>query len=365
MKMSIITVCLNSESTIEQTIQSVIGQKDEETEYIIIDGGSTDRTPEIINQYKTSIDIIVREPDQGIYDAMNKGISLARGELVGIINSDDWYEPGALNKVRRCFGHSGADVVYGSLNLIDADGLVKPMMPTDLKKIRYEMEIPHAAAFVRKDIYEKYGSFSLEFKIAADYELMLRFYTSGARFVFLDEVLANFRLGGISNRQSDICAYETIRVSQKYLTSYLPEERACVEKIMGIKWGPFYFRKLLDEHPDCIVDYVRKRLADEAGGELAVFGAGRWGMDLYHILSEMGANPSLLVDNEKALWGQAREDIRISSPEVLRFFHGVVLIVAKGFSAELLSQIDEMDNRKIVRVTWEELVNDLKDHVFS
>ncbi|MCI8402864.1 MAG: glycosyltransferase [Lachnospiraceae bacterium] len=365
MKISVITVCLNSEATIEQTIKSVMKQKDEEVEYIIIDGGSTDRTRMILDKYKDGIDVMVSEPDQGIYDAMNKGISLAKGEIIGIINSDDWYESDALKNVRQCFYRSDADVVYGKLNLINENGEEKLMIPTDINKLRFEMEVPHATAFIRKDIYEKCGLFSLEYRIAADYELMLRFYTSGVSFVFIDEVLANFRLGGISNRQSELCACETMRISQKYLPCYPPEERDYVEHVMDMKWGPFCFRKLLDEYPDCILDYVKQRQTEETKTELAIFGAGQWGRDMYRILWGGGLRIPFWVDNNKQLWRQAREGTEISSPEVLRSFNGVVLIMARGFSTELLSQIKEMNNQETVCVTWEEMVNDLKDHVFS
>ena len=99
MKISIITVCLNSKRTIEQTIQSVIGQAHDNCEYIVIDGGSTDGTLEILKKYDGSISTIISEPDEGIYDAMNKGIALATGDIIGILNSDDWYEPGIFKLV--------------------------------------------------------------------------------------------------------------------------------------------------------------------------------------------------------------------------------------------------------------------------
>lgn len=111
MKISIITVCLNSEQTIEQTIKSVIDQNDPDYEYIIIDGDSTDSTLDIIRKYQAYIAILISEPDKGIYDAMNKGIALASGDVIGIINSDDWYEPEILKTVRSCFQKSDAGVV--------------------------------------------------------------------------------------------------------------------------------------------------------------------------------------------------------------------------------------------------------------
>jgi len=134
MKISIITVCLNSEKTIEQTIQSVIEQKDEDLEYIIVDGRSVDKTLHIINKYKNNISLIISESDNGIYDAMNKGISLATGDVIGIINSDDWYEQGTFEGIRNCFLRSDADVVYGKMNLVDENGSIKLLIPTDIKK---------------------------------------------------------------------------------------------------------------------------------------------------------------------------------------------------------------------------------------
>ena len=119
MKISIITVCLNSEKTIEQTIRSVLGQKDEDFEYIIVDGCSSDNTLDIVGKYSKDITRIVSEQDGGIYDAMNKGIALATGEIIGIINSDDWYEEGALEAVRKCFQAVNAEVVYGRMNLVN------------------------------------------------------------------------------------------------------------------------------------------------------------------------------------------------------------------------------------------------------
>ena len=365
MKLSIITVSLNSETTIEQTIQSVISQKDESVEYIVIDGNSTDRTLEIVNKYKVGVDIIISEPDQGIYDAMNKGISLSTGEIIGIINSDDWYEEGTIKKVREYFEDSGADVVYGNINLIGENGNIELKVPSDINKIRYEMIIPHPTTFVKKDIYEKYGCFSLEYKIAADYELMLRYYINGVKFAYLNEILANFRMGGISYQQSKICAHETFYISKKFL-EYCPlEEREYLKKTIKTKENSVYFRQLLDEFPDCLLKYITKIVDQKLKCNISIFGAGRWGRDMYNLLLNKGISPLFLVDNNSKFWGKSEGNMKISSPDYLKSFDGILLILVKEFSTEILSQVKEMNNTMIACVTWEELVDVLKDNVFS
>ncbi len=363
-KLSIITVCLNSEATIEQTIESVLVQKDENVEYIIVDGNSTDRTLDIVDKYRKDIEIIISEPDCGIYDAMNKGISLAKGEIIGIINSDDWYEPGAFKSIRKTFLNSGADIVYGKMNLVSENGNFEQLVPMDIEKLRYEMEIPHPTAFVKKNIYEKFGLFSMQYKIAADYDLMLRYYTNGVKFAYRNEILANFRWGGVSNQQSKVCAYETIAISKKYLPYCPSDKRADLEKTIDNKWKPFFFRQLLCEAPDWFFDGIKNKLHRYSKSRIAIFGAGTWGMDMFKRLSEGGFSPSLFVDNNKNLWEKSKETIRISSPDSLRTFDGILLILAKGFSEEILLQVKGLDNPMLICITWEELADEFKDHVF-
>ena len=365
MKISIITVCLNSASTIEQTIESVLVQKDKDVEYVIVDGGSTDGTLEIINKYRNVIDIVISEPDNGIYDAMNKGISLAQGDIIGIINSDDWYEQEIFEQVRETFSVSDAGVVYGKMNLISENGDSQLLIPTDIEKLRYEMEIPHSTVFIKKNIYEEYGLFSLEYKIAADYELMLRYYSRGVKFVYLNEILANFRLGGMSCQQSKICAYETLDISKKYI-SYCPwNKRETLKKIMDEKWAPFFFRQLLDEAQNELLDYIKKELYKYSKSNISIFGAGRWGMDMTELLVSGGISPLYLVDNKKNMWGKLKENIEVFSPDVLKSFNGILLILAKGFSEDILLQVKNMKNPLMICITWEELTDELKDHVFS
>lgn len=358
-KISIITVCLNSEKTIEQTIQSVIGQNDENFEYIIIDGGSSDKTLEIIDKYKKDIHRIVSEPDSGIYDAMNKGIALATGDIIGIINSDDWYEPEALRMVRECFQKTGAEVVYGRMNVIGENGERRILIPTDIRKIRYEMEVPHPTVFIKKDIYDKYGVFQLNYKIASDYELLLRFYTRGVKFIRLDKILANFRSGGISQSEERLCALETVTVSEKYIHCIPPEEKGYYENIILYRRRVVNFLEILDSHLFNISEFLERKLGKGSKNDIAIFGAGEWGIKIYYELKHHRIAPVFFVDNNEEKWDTEKYDVKILRPQVLKDFKGVLLIVVKDFSGEILSQISGIHNPEISCITWEEIADAL------
>ena len=147
---SIITVCLNSEKFLEQTIQSVISQSYDNIEYIIIDGGSSDKTVEIIKKYERFLRYWVSEPDKGIYDAMNKGVSHARGEWIGIINSDDWYTPKAVEWIIKTANeNSNADVIYGDVMHCEEDGTFRRVFGSH-ENLLENPTLPHPSLFVKK-----------------------------------------------------------------------------------------------------------------------------------------------------------------------------------------------------------------------
>lgn len=204
---TIITASYNSRIGIENAINSVLSQKDINLEYIIIDGGSTDGTVDIIKSYGGKITKFISEPDNGIYDAMNKGIKLASGDIIGILNSDDMYADNAVLKdVAETFERTGADAVYGDLVYVDkgdTNEVVRywksgPYKPGSFRKGWHPA---HPALFVRRAIYDKYGVFDASFDISADFELMLRFFEKHKiRIAYLPRVLVKMRMGGESNR---------------------------------------------------------------------------------------------------------------------------------------------------------------------
>lgn len=207
MKVSIITVTYNSENTIEDTIKSVINQTYDNIEYIIIDGGSRDGTLRIISKYEDRIAKVISEPDNGIYDAMNKGIKLASGDVVGLINSDDFYASrDIIDLVIKKFREKEVDTVYGDLIYIDFDNPDKVVRYWKAGRFRRGIfregwHPPHPTFFVKRKIYEKYGFFRTELKIAADYELMLRFLEKyEVSTYYIPKVMVKMRVGGKSNR---------------------------------------------------------------------------------------------------------------------------------------------------------------------
>lgn len=196
-KISIITITFNSAKTLEETINSVIHQDYPNLEYLIIDGGSTDGTMEIVNKYKDSIAFSISEPDRGISDAFNKGIHYATGEIIGIINSDDILLDGALKAVAEHYD-SSVDVYSGNLlfwnDITQETYESKPEMTFDKLKLQYG--VAHPSRFIRKDAYERFGDYMVELRYNMDIELLCRFYKKGARFIHIDKCLAKFRMGG-------------------------------------------------------------------------------------------------------------------------------------------------------------------------
>lgn len=231
-KLSIITPCYNSASTIRDTLDSVerqmahdgssdSGRIGYEIEHIIIDGGSPDGTLEMLNEYRerVSYDVrIVSEPDGGIYDAMNKGIRMATGDLIGIINSDDWYEDGALSLIVDVYTGDEHEIIYGMIRTydsLDGDG------GTHLKTMEFyhhdfllERMINHPGCFVTPACYRDYGLFDLQYKSSADYAWMKNAMDHGAHFTPIYEVLANVRAGGMSG--SNLGFRETLKLQHEW-----------------------------------------------------------------------------------------------------------------------------------------------------
>ncbi|MEQ9423182.1 MAG: glycosyltransferase family 2 protein [Cyclobacteriaceae bacterium] len=205
MKVSIITAVYNNVETISGCIESVINQDYSNIEYIIIDGKSDDGTIDKINTYSDHIDYLISDNDNGIYDAMNKGLAIATGEIVGFINSDDMLNSSnCISAIVAEFERTKADIVYGDKVYYSKD--LKRMKrywkagPLKLESYRYGWMTPHLSTYIKKGVYDEYGFFNTSLKVAADYELMFRFiYCQRVKAVYLPKIIAKMREGGVSN----------------------------------------------------------------------------------------------------------------------------------------------------------------------
>jgi glycosyltransferase involved in cell wall biosynthesis len=206
MKVSIITICYNSAATIEDTIKSVCAQDYPDVEYIIVDGASKDRTLEIVGQYKSRIARVISEKDKGIYDAMNKGIQAATGDVIGILNSDDYYaDERVISDVVKTFTESACDGLYADLIYVNREKKNKVVRRWIAGKYRAGMFLngwmpPHPTFFVKRHLYHELGLYDLSLRSAADYELMLRFiHRHHINLAYLPRIITHMRTGGQSN----------------------------------------------------------------------------------------------------------------------------------------------------------------------
>lgn len=214
---SIITIVFNGEKHLEQTIRSVLDQNYASIQYIIIDGGSTDNSLSIIKKYEKDLYFWVSEKDKGISDAFNKGIARATGEIVGIINADDWYEANTFERVAGKMGD--ADICFGDIQFWKNDQK-EFIQKGNLKLLSKEITIIHPTVFVKRKIYESYGGFDLHYRCAMDYDLLLKLKVNNCQFMYLPFILANMRWGGLSDSSWKIGCRETLEIKNKYFPEH-------------------------------------------------------------------------------------------------------------------------------------------------
>jgi glycosyltransferase involved in cell wall biosynthesis len=214
MTITLITVCRNAANVIAETLDSALAQDYKHIQLVVIDGASTDGTVEILKAYDKKIGsgstgvsmVLVSEPDKGIYDAMNKGLRLANGDVIGFLNAGDLLiDTQVIGKVVQAFQTSSAAAVYGDIIMVDEKDIYKVHRtwlsgPYDRENFRKGWMPPHVATFIKRNVYDKYGHFNTDLRIGADYEILLRFlYRHKIATTHLPEILVRFRLGGMSN----------------------------------------------------------------------------------------------------------------------------------------------------------------------
>jgi len=236
LKISVISAVYNNRNTIAHALDSVLAQSHRDIELIVIDGGSTDGTLEVLQAYAGRFSVLVSEPDGGIYDALNKGIRLATGEAVGFLHSDDIYaDEHVLARVVRELSDPDVGAVYGDLDYVrgkDIDRVIRHWSAGIFSKSKLARGWmpPHPTFYVRRSIYAQLGGFDLRYRIAADYDTMLRILNrSGVQAAYIPEVLVKMRLGGVSNRSLS-------NILQKSWEDYLILRRNGVGGMGALVW---------------------------------------------------------------------------------------------------------------------------------
>ncbi|MDE6386759.1 MAG: glycosyltransferase [Lachnospiraceae bacterium] len=351
MKVSIITVCLNSAATIEQTIQSVLGQTWKNIEYIIVDGQSTDGTLGIVDKYRDKIAKCISEKDQGLYDAMNKGISMTTGEIIGILNSDDWYAKDAVEKVVNAFQEENADLVYGAMEIVHPSGYTSRVKNDALEHMLYRCVIPHPTVFVRRRAYQEVGMFDLEYKVLADYDLLMRMYLHHVKISQIPAVLTYFRKGGFSTEHAIQCTEEMRSIARHYARQR--QDVKTLEKIDE------YYQKRIKraQAQDMAQELVSKHKSETAAmlqeclngnKKIKIFGAGSVGTECFYFLKEMGMEVECFLDNDESkcheqFLGKAVQSCsnREESDE-----EQYIVIAVVSYQEEIVKQLENIGYRK-------------------
>lgn len=247
MKVSIVTVCFNAGDTIASTLRSVASQTHKDVEHIVIDGGSGDGTLTRIAEHGKRVAHLVSEPDRGIYDAMNKGIRLARGDIVGILNADDVYvDDTVVARVARTMRNGALDALYGDVEFFQAGQPERTTRRYSSRRfspanLAWGWMPAHPTLFLRREVFDRYGLYRPDFKIAGDYELVARVFKDGdLKYHYLPEVLVRMSLGGVSTRGWK----SNLLLNQEVL-------RACRENGIQTNW-----LKLLSKYPAKMLELV-------------------------------------------------------------------------------------------------------------
>lgn len=333
MKITVITVCFNSVDTIEKAIKSVINQDYLDKEYIIVDGGSTDGTLDIIRKYEDYITKWISESDNGIFDAMNKGIGMASGDVIAFLNSDDWYMDSALSMVHDAFRENDCDCVCCDNYVIQKDG---SQVYYDASKLSVDdmykrMIYFHSAIFARKELFRQSDNFDLKYRIAADYDWMLRAMNKGARLLYLHKPVFTFCYGGISSVNEVECAKEAREIALQHL----PVDKKRYLKEIDDR----YFEiAACRSNKEWVSSSIKMTLNMDI--TIILWGAGYRGKQCLTWLQKADIQVFGIVDSNRAKWGDKLEEVMVQPPQILEGKTCNLIITPDRCKEEIYEQIN-------------------------
>ncbi|AXH98438.1 glycosyltransferase [Sporosarcina sp. PTS2304] len=363
-KITIITACYNSEDTIEQTIQSVLSQTYENIEYIIVDGASTDGTMDIVEKYRDRIDVVVSEKDRGVYDAFNKGVELATGEYIIFLNSDDYfYKTDVMEKCSDFIvSHEYPIGIYGDIFILNEEtGFVdRYSREISIDEMKKGFMPPHPATLLKRNVIKEYGGFDLQYRIAADFDLISKLFLNYEEDILhIERVLTNFRLGGLSSH------IDTMHITKSETNQILHQHFPGNE----INYGPpalhnneYYLMKWVEmiiHHKKSIGAILKSKQVNS----VAIFGSGEMAVLIATDLQAYDIKVVGYLDNDINRQGIVMNNSEVFSPKWLIENLNSVDLVLYGFQGNHDKDIDAQlalllgENRKIPCLSWREIIS--------
>lgn len=354
MKFSVITVCFNAVKTIEQTIKSVLNQDYENLEYIIVDGNSTDGTQNIIKKYEEKIDRWVSEPDRGIYDAMNKGINFATGEILSFLNADDWYEDNVISTISQYFQQEETDMIAGSeYFIIDEKPVAIIGSKYDLNKPFLTNTCNQPSLFIKKKVFDMIGGFNINLKYASDYEFVVRAWKKKITLLTINDICTNFRADGISNNEAlYLSRNESYEVAQRLLGKEYGEE---IDNLYSVKMEKIFYENIFwNDIKRTSISWIKEYIEDT---RYYIWGSGMQGGMCLTVFEKLGVSIDGIVDNDKNKQGKRIGDYQILAPTELKR-NMKICIATREHDAEVERQLLEMGYQKEDYIIFSNIVRE-------
>lgn len=358
-KISIITACYNSEQHIEHAIRSVANQTYPNIEYIIVDGGSQDRTLELVNKYKEHVSIVISEPDHGIYDAFNKGVAASTGNIIYFLGSDDYVnDSNVMKDVAEVFADQEALLVYGNVVLLESEEYPPRRVGRvyTVDDFKQGLMPHHAGVFARRELFDEVGRFNTSYKIAGDFEFVLRcFIYKPAAMRYIPRNINVFREGGVST-------------NLKTKRRCLAETFAIVHKHFGIDLSPRITELIISEYYKKWISVsvlrdigITSHLKEKGVRTVAIFGTLHLSTLLIRDLNNQDVLVTILIDNDPERQGQQVAGIHIESPEWLirhpQEYDAIVIAIESDSDQIVKRQLEQLLESKVkLIVTWKELI---------
>lgn len=361
-KVTIITVCLNCAATIRQTIESVLFQEYGNIEYILVDGGSSDGTLEIIKEFELAFNgkmKYISEKDEGLYDAMNKGIKMSSGNIISFLNGDDWYEKDAIARVVEYFDNPEVDMLFGRANIIGSNKIIG-VWPADINEILYRMPCCHQAVFAKRELFTKIGAFNMKYIVCADYDWLLRVYNKGACIKCVQDVFVNFRVGGFNSQNKERMFAEHAKIvvlnaQTRGAHNVIPDmcKNMCKDRE----------EELYQLACDYKLDYIKGLLDKDK--KYYIWGTGDYGHRCFSLFKLMQIEIIGFVDSYKG--EEYIEEYPVIFPEEINN-DGVICISSIKYEEDILRQLSELGIRperyfsytklrkKIIICEWENIL---------